>query len=419
MAGAASGHRPLPMEPEGDLHRRKVICQPPGASLPMALVLLPRAEGSRSRKRRKRSAARGPGIRIVGWGSRWGAGLCGSANDSAVGLQFQRKKQQARCGGGSAAACVELRHCRWRKEKRNREMKQPRSGLIRSLRIASLIIRVAAGSAMLACATAGVRAETVTTPSGAFPSATYQGVAGNGITMFRGIRYASAPTGALRFAAPTPPAPIAGTIAATQFGSSCPQSPSAFGTASTDEDCLFLNVYVPGASVSSANSLPVMVFFHGGAFIYGEGSDYDPTAMAIEGHVVVVTINYRLGILGYLADAALSTQAPNRVSGNYGLMDQQFSLKWVQQNIGAFGGNARNVTIFGESAGGFSVCSSVVSPAAAGLFQRAITESGPCTEPLPTLAGRPSLGLFERDRHGSGDQGIAAGRPRRHRRRRR
>jgi para-nitrobenzyl esterase len=151
-----------------------------------------------------------------------------------------------------------------------------------------------------------------------------------------------------------------------------------------DEDCLFLNVFVPKPPVSANNRFPVMVFFHGGAFVFGEGSDYDASPLAIQGNVIVVTINYRLGILGYLADSALDTQSSNGASGNYGLADQQFALQWVRQNISAFGGDSEKITIFGESAGGFSVCANVVSPSSAGLFARAITESGPCSSALPT-----------------------------------
>jgi para-nitrobenzyl esterase len=237
-------------------------------------------------------------------------------------------------------------------------------------------------------------ARTVTTPGGTFPAATYRGVAKGDLTAFLGIRYAAAPTGALRFAPPTAPASVSGTIAATDLGPSCPQTASSLGVASTvvDEDCLFLNVYVPGASVSNKNKLPVMVYFHGGFFVYGEGSLYDPADMAIQGNTIVVTVNYRLGILGYLADAALSAQAINGVSGNYGFQDQLFALKWVQGNIGNFGGNEQNVTIFGQSAGGYSVCAAVVSPYGRGLFQRAITESGPCGAPLPTQAVAEALG---------------------------
>jgi len=206
------------------------------------------------------------------------------------------------------------------------------------------LVGLTAVAAVFAGAVASEAAPTVTTPSG-----TYQGVAETGITAFLSIQYAAAPTGPLRFAPPTAPPSLSGTIAATAFGSSCPQTPSPFNDLPTDEDCLFLNVFVPGNSVSASKNLPVMVFFHGGSFVYGTGSLYDPTVMVIQGNTIVVTVNYRLGILGYMAEAALSAGA-NGVSGNYGFQDQLFALKWVQQNIGAFGGNPQKVTIFGESA---------------------------------------------------------------------
>jgi para-nitrobenzyl esterase len=237
-----------------------------------------------------------------------------------------------------------------------------------------------------------VAAPAVTTPKGLFPAQTYVGVSKSGITDFLGIRFAAPPVGNLRFAPPAPPPAVAGTLSAAAFGSPCPQSASPFGTESTNEDCLFLNIYVPGSGVSARNNLPVMVFFYGGAFVDGEGSIYDPSNMATQGNVIVVTVNYRLGILGYMASGALSAQSANRVSGNYGFEDQLFALQWVRQNIGAFGGNSHDVTIFGESAGGFSVCAAIVSPQGAGLFQRAISESGPCGEPLPSLAGAQASG---------------------------
>jgi para-nitrobenzyl esterase len=245
-------------------------------------------------------------------------------------------------------------------------------------------------AAMMVSSMAAASSPTVTTSSGLFPSQTYAGVAGNGISDFLGIRFAAAPTGSLRFAPPVAPAAVSGTVSASSFGPPCPQSASPFGVASSNEDCLFLNVYVPGSSVSSRSNMPVMVFFYGGAFVDGEGSIYDPTSMATQGDVIVVTVNYRLGILGYLASTALSKTSANGVSGNYGFEDQLFALQWVKQNIGAFGGNPNNVTIFGESAGAFSVCAAIVSPKAAGLFQRAVAESGPCAEPLPELAGAES-----------------------------
>ena len=259
-------------------------------------------------------------------------------------------------------------------------------GIFRA-RLASSLI-----GAVLLTPLAFAAAPAVTTPKGIFPAQTYAGVARGGTTDFFGIRFAAPPVGNLRFAAPTPPPAVPGTISAAAFGSPCPQSASPFGSESTNEDCLFLNVYVPGSGVSAGNNLPVMVFFYGGDFVYGEGSIYDPSSMAVQGNVIVVTANYRLGILGYMASSALSAQSANQVSGNYGFEDQLFALQWVRQNIGAFGGNPNDVTIFGESAGGFSVCAAIVSPKGAQLFQRAITESGPCGEPLPTLAGAQSSG---------------------------
>ena len=234
-------------------------------------------------------------------------------------------------------------------------------------------------------------AQLVTTPSGAFPAETYNGTSANGVSIFRGIRYAAAPVGNRRFAPPVPPAAVSGTLDATQFGSACPQVASPFGVASTSEDCLFLNVYVPG-TVSSSKRLPVMLWIHGGGFISGAGSIYDPTQMVLQGNVIVVTINYRLGFFGALATPALSATSGNGVSGNYNVLDQQLALKWVQQNIGAFGGDRNNVTVFGESAGGFSVCSQLVMPSSGGLFDRAISESGPCAFPFPTLATLEAIG---------------------------
>src|SRR5262249_18485491 len=180
---------------------------------------------------------------------------------------------------------------------------------------------------------------TVTTPSGTFPASTLRGLPGNGFTEFRGVRFAAAPTGARRFAPPAAPAAVSGTIDATSFGSSCPQIGSPFGTASTNEDCLFLNVTVPG-TISSRNRLPVMVFIHGGAFVSGNGDLYNPSELAVQGKAIVVTINYRLGLLGFMASTALSNSSSQGVSGNYGLLDQQLALRWVQQNISAFGGSA-------------------------------------------------------------------------------
>jgi para-nitrobenzyl esterase len=188
---------------------------------------------------------------------------------------------------------------------------------------------------------------------------------------FLGIPYAAPPVGALRWQPPQPPASWQGQLDATQFANHCPQVASFFGLPATTEDCLYLNVYAP----PSGEDLPVMVWIHGGSLTVGESDDYDPT-MLVEQGVVVVTLNYRLGVLGYLAHPALSNGGPHGASGNYGFMDQQAAISWVQRNIKNFGGSPNNVTIFGESAGGLSVHVQLASPLAKGLFQRAIIESG-------------------------------------------
>ena len=156
-------------------------------------------------------------------------------------------------------------------------------------------------------------------------------------------------------------------------------SPDFFGTLLGDEDCLFLNVYTPGGKKNrhEHDDLPVMVWIHGGSLVTGSGGLYDPTPLVTKGNVIVVTINYRLGALGFLAHPALDSEG--HLNANYGLMDQQFALQWVQRNIEAFGGDPERVTIFGESAGGLSVYSHLASPTAAGLFHRAIAQSGAYT----------------------------------------
>jgi para-nitrobenzyl esterase len=191
---------------------------------------------------------------------------------------------------------------------------------------------------------------------------------------FLGIPYAAPPVGRLRWRPPHPAARWRGVRPATSFAAHCPQVASPFGVASTSENCLYLNVYAPASARGRLGHLPVMVWIHGGALVTGESDDYNPAAMVRRG-VVVVTINYRLGALGFLADSALARRPGGR-AGDYGLMDQQAALHWVQANIGRFGGSRRNVTIFGESAGGLSVLSQLASPAARGLFARAIVESG-------------------------------------------
>ncbi len=202
---------------------------------------------------------------------------------------------------------------------------------------------------------------------------------------YLGIPYAAPPVGPLRWRPPQPVTRWSGVREATQFAPHCAQPASSFGVASMAEDCLYLNVFAPAGVAPAGRNLPVMVWLHGGALIWGESDDYDPTALVSQG-VMVVTVNYRLGALGFLAHPALGS-GPTGATGNYGLMDQQAALHWVQQNISAFGGNPANVTLFGESAGGLSVLTQLASPGARGLFSRAIVESGtyaPTTTPLAT-----------------------------------
>ena len=205
------------------------------------------------------------------------------------------------------------------------------------------------------------------------------------VAEFRGIPYAAAPTGALRFRPPQPRAAWSQTLDATQFGSACPQS-ARLGTPSVNEDCLSLNVYAP---LFGQERQPVLVFIHGGSFNAGSGGvapngpDYRGNDIAARSGAVVVTVNYRLSILGFLASPALDAENDQGVSSNYGLQDQQEALRWVQRNIAQFGGDPGRVTIFGESAGGISVLYHLVSPGSAGLFGRAIMESSDDGASLP------------------------------------
>ncbi|ALV38242.1 carboxylesterase family protein [Streptomyces sp. CdTB01] len=199
-----------------------------------------------------------------------------------------------------------------------------------------------------------------------------RGTAHDGYRTFEGIPYAAPPIGRLRWAPPHPAAPWHGVRDATRPSSACPQPAGEVPGGSTDEDCLRLNVTTPDGA-RPAHPRPVIVWLHGGGFTTGAGASYDAHRMATRGDVVVVTVNYRLGALGFLAHSGLPG------SGTFGLADQQAALRWVRAEIGAFGGDAHNVTLAGESAGGYSVCAQLASPAAADLFDRAIIESGPCT----------------------------------------
>jgi para-nitrobenzyl esterase len=198
----------------------------------------------------------------------------------------------------------------------------------------------------------------------------------SGVRAFKGIPYAAPPVGALRWKAPEPAAPWTGVRKADAFGARCPQvkvwDDMVFRDAMS-EDCLYLNVWTP----ADARKLPVMMWIHGGGFVAGSASEprQDGERMAGKG-VVVVSLNYRMGVFGFMAHPELTKESPRHASGNYGLQDQVAALRWIQANAAAFGGDPGNVTIFGESAGSFAVSALMASPLARGLFHRVIGESG-------------------------------------------
>jgi para-nitrobenzyl esterase len=199
-----------------------------------------------------------------------------------------------------------------------------------------------------------------------------------GVRAFLGIPYAAPPVGNKRWAPPEPPASWQGVRPAGRFGNRCiqthPWPDMLFQSAAESEDCLTLSVWTPA---KRGDHLPVMVWIHGGGFFAGASDEkrHDGSALASKG-VVLVAINYRLGVLGFLAHPELTAESPRHASGNYGLLDQIAALHWVQNNIAAFGGDPHNVTIFGESAGSFAVSELMASPLARGLFHKAIGESG-------------------------------------------
>ncbi|NND67032.1 MAG: carboxylesterase family protein [Halioglobus sp.] len=229
-----------------------------------------------------------------------------------------------------------------------------------------------------------------------------RGLEENGVFVFRGIPFAKPPVGSRRWRAPAAPESWSGVRSALRFGPACVQEPYAKDSPyyrpmdRLSEDCLYLNVWTP--ALIPSEPLPVMVWIHGGGFTRGSGSidSYDGTSLARDG-VVLVTINYRLGIFGYLAHPELS-QERGGSSGNYGLLDQVAALNWVQANIARFGGDPRNVTVFGESAGSSAVNQLLAAPDTAGLFHRAIGQSGGFLSPQPELVAGHAFGqeVFER-----------------------
>lgn len=200
-----------------------------------------------------------------------------------------------------------------------------------------------------------------------------QGTIENGLTVYKGVPFAAPPVGPLRWRAPQPPAKWEGIKQAVQFAPAPMQGGNP--PSGKSEDCLYLNVWTPAKSAN--DRIPVLVWIYGGGFSFGSTSEpvYNGDKLAQKG-VVLVTIAYRVGQLGFLANAALSAESPSHSSGNYGLLDQVEALKWIKKNIAAFGGDPDKVTIFGESAGGISVSMLCASPLAKGLFRGAISESG-------------------------------------------
>lgn len=217
------------------------------------------------------------------------------------------------------------------------------------------------------------------------------------VQVFKGIPFAAPPVGARRWQAPAEPATWPGELQATDFGPNCMQEPYAEGSfyyraaRLSSEDCLYLNVW---SSAEANADAPVMVWIHGGALTRGSGATqtYDGTNLAEKG-VILVTINYRLGVFGYFAHPELQTESSQGSAGNYGILDQIKALEWVQDNIAAFGGNPDNVTIFGESAGSWSVNLLTATPLASGLFHKAIGESGARLDQRQTIDQAAQAGM--------------------------
>jgi para-nitrobenzyl esterase len=246
-----------------------------------------------------------------------------------------------------------------------------------------------------------------------------RGVEENGLLVFKGIRYAAAPVGDLRWRPPAPPEPWEGVRLADSFAPIPPQNffpfgPPGWGDEPQGEDSLALNIWTSGVSggerrpedgtkPAPGRLRPVLFWIHGGAYEIGSGSTpaYHGDELARAG-VVVVSINYRLGVLGFLAHPELTAESRYSASGNYGLMDQIAALRWVQENVASFGGDPGNVTIFGESAGGGSVMLLAIAPQAKGLFHKAISESGAALRAQPKGHARPDkvISLAEAERKG-------------------
>ncbi|MFD8020671.1 carboxylesterase/lipase family protein [Streptomyces lavendulae] len=235
--------------------------------------------------------------------------------------------------------------------------------------------------------TAGTAAGSAPRPVVATAEGPVRGRAHGPYATFEGLPYAAPPTGPLRWRPPRAAPHRTGVLDAGAPGARCVQLPPLGpGGPRGSEDCLYLNVTAPAGP---GRGRPVMVWFHGGGFRNGAGDPYRPEPLVARGGVVVVTVNYRLGVFGFFGHPELGG-APD-----FGLADQQAALRWVRANAAAFGGDPARVTLFGESAGGLSVCAHLVSPASAGLFRRAIAQSGSCSTAMPPYALLPTLGAYE------------------------
>jgi para-nitrobenzyl esterase len=222
-----------------------------------------------------------------------------------------------------------------------------------------------------------------------------QGVVGDGVRVFKGIPYAEPPIGPLRWQPPQPVKPWTGTRDALEFGFDCPQQPNPLmqtRAPGQSEDCLTLNVWTPAKPAN--DRLPVMVWFYGGSFVMGSAASprFDGEFFARDG-VVYVTVSYRVGIFGFLAHPGLTAEQEHHFSGNYGMLDQIEALRWIKENVAAFGGDPDNVTVFGDSSGAATISLLMVSPLTEGLFQKAILESPGNFRPLAKLADAEAAGL--------------------------
>ncbi len=251
----------------------------------------------------------------------------------------------------------------------------------RSVRQSLIILSVLAAGLASTTASAGGSGDNDNGPSVNTVEGPVRGFTQNGVNIFLGIPYAAPPVGKLRWQPPQAVRKWHDTLDATKYANTCPQVTElgAFaGPSSITEDCLYLNVFTTGSG-RSGKKKPVIVWIHGGGNVDGESNDYDGSKLATGGSLgtptVAVTINYRMGLFGFLSESHLNSEG--HLWGNYGILDSQAALRWVQRNIAAFGGDPTNVTLGGQSAGAIDTSANLISPISAGLFQRAITQSSP------------------------------------------